>query len=450
MNIRPHSPIPSAFPSPFDSTPHPLAEQAAREVMDEVRAYMKAHPDSELHRRGKMFGVLVYQDPHSTELGYLRAFSAMLDGSYHHPGFVPPIYEVHPEQIVGRDAADSRDKQQWLFRQYRLRNARGEEKDLLDIFRDQPPIMSIEEFFSSHRQSSATIPPSGTGECCAPKLIQYAYLHGLRPICMAEFWMGASPRDELRREGVFYPACSGKCRPILHFTLQGLSVADSRRLSADRQCAEQTEILYEDDYLVAACKPAGLLSVPGKEEGYSLQEYLSERHGAPIYPVHRLDMDTSGVIVMAKTPEVAKLLQQQFLRHDLHKMYIAELETAQPMSPAGQPLLASGIITLPLLPNPLDRPRQMVSHEHGKKALTRYCLTDLIGSHGGRIVHLFPATGRTHQLRVHCAHPEGLNTPIYGDRLYGTLTSTRLMLHAAELHFTHPITAQPINVCRPS
>ena len=462
--------------------------------MAEVRAYMAAHPESELHRRGKMFGVLVCEE--GNHLVTLRAFSAMLDGSYHHAGFVPPVYEA--DGIIGTSREDSRDKQREIFRSYRFLSAKGEEKDLLQIFRSEPRILSVEEYFgpsSGNRPSpspllgkteskengqSEVMPPSGAGECCAPKLLQEAYLRSLRPLCMAEFWMGAAPKDELRIEGQYYGACSGKCRPILRHMLAGIAVEADPVYSAGRELAEKVEIVYEDEEIIVVNKPAGLLSVPGKDGQYSLLEYLtsnsdsgltssSDRAPSPIFPVHRLDQDTSGLIVFAKTQEAAVTLQRYFLRRDIHKLYLAELEPSQQLNVAQQPLNvaqrqlngsttatkpSSGLISLPLLPNPFDRPRQMVNHEHGKPAITRYRITDRKGPHGGNIVELYPETGRTHQLRVHCAHPDGLGCPIYGDRLYGsarpaglvqsvcpdgiTQVPSRLMLHAAELTLVHP------------
>lgn len=442
--------------------------------MAEVRAYMAAHPESELHRRGKMFGVLVCEE--EGHLVTLWAFSAMLDGSYHHAGFVPPVYEA--DGVIGTSREDSRDKQREIFRSYRFLSAKGEEKDLLQIFRSEPRILSVEEYFrpssgsllgrtgSNEDGQSEVMPPSGAGECCAPKLLQEAYLRGLHPLCIAEFWMGAAPKDELRIEGQYYGACSGKCRPILRHMLDGMEVEVDPVYSAGRELAEKVEIVYEDEEIIVVNKPAGLLSVPGKDGQYSLLEYLTSRsNDIPVFPVHRLDQDTSGLIVFAKTQEAAVTLQRYFLRRDIHKLYLAELEPLNVAekqinlaeqqtngSPAAAAQPSEGLISLPLLPNPFDRPRQMVNHEHGKPAITRYHITNRKGPHGGNIVELYPETGRTHQLRVHCAHPGGLGCPIYGDRLYGSAkctpgglvqstecqTPSRLMLHAAELTLVHP------------
>lgn len=435
---------PERFPSPFDAVPHPLAVEAADVLMKKVRRYMADCPESELHRRGKMFGVLVCE--HEGQLGFLSAFSAMLDGSYDHPGFVPPVYRPLDGQPVGRDRQDSRNKQQDFFSHFTMLNALGETKNLLEIFRDQPPIWSIEDYFSPAKKSTS-LPPSGAGECCAPKLLQAAYVNGCKPLCMAEFWMGASPKDELRIEGCFYPACTGKCRPILSHVLRGLDVKESAQVMSDKSLAKKTTILYEDDYLLVVNKPAGLLSVPGKGEQYSLLEYLSDKMTylqSPLYPAHRLDQDTSGLLVVAKNVTVYLQLQRFFLRRDIHKKYLAELEQDLTLSPGTE-----GDISLPMLPNPLDRPRQMVNWEHGKVAITHYRVSELRGPHGGRMVELYPQTGRTHQLRVHCAHPDGLAVPIYGDRLYGHSNGERLMLHASELDFLHPVTGKMMHFCAP-
>lgn len=332
--------------------------------------------------------------------------------------------------------------------------------------------------FSDKEEGYTILPPAGAGECCAPKLLQAAYKRGLTPVCMAEFWMGASPKDELRIEGQYYPACTGKCKPILAHTLIGLDVEEDPETRSSRALAEQTETIYEDEWLLVVNKPSGLLSVPGKDGQYSLTEYLNRRVAGEendrrvagdgnnideneneneVYiPVHRLDQDTSGLIVFAKTESIAKQLQALFLRRDIHKVYRAELYRRVAGDGNGNKfccaiLEGKGTIDLPLLPNPMDRPRQMVNHQHGKPAITHYRMTGEIGPHGGRIVELRPETGRTHQLRVHCAHIEGLGTPIYGDRLYGYANVNensveRLMLHAAELIFPHPVTGEMLHL----
>lgn len=403
------------FLYPHAYTPTPEARQAARLLMERVRAYMDAHPDSELHRRGKMFGVLLADDARG-ERHVLDAFSAMLDGSYDHEGFVEPIFRFDPTQIVGTDADDSRAKQQWLFSQYRLLNALGECRTVLDCFRDEPT-------FGSY-------PPSGTGECCAPKLLQAAYLRDWKPVSMAEFWMGASPRDEIRREGEFYPACIAKCRPLLRHMLRGIAVEENPLVSAGRRVAAATRILYSDDDLWVISKPSGLLAVPGREGQYSVVDFLGGGQ-----PAHRLDMDTSGLMIVARNDEALRHLQSQFVRHEVRKIYLAELEDTRTCA-TQEP---EGLISLPLIANPLDRPRQIVDWQHGKRSVTRYRMLT------PTLVALYPETGRTHQLRVHCAHPDGLGAPIVGDRLYGCGGDTPLRLHATRIEFTHPRTGQTLS-----
>ena len=426
--------------SPFDLPPHPFAQSAAKEVITRVHVYMDAHPDSELHRQGKMFGVLVYSTERSlnSAYSYIAAFSAMLDGSYHHEGFVPPVYE--PETMpIGTNREDSRRRQRLLFANYRLPNGKGKIKNLLEIFADEKPILSKEEFFdkssSKNRKLSAdeAIPPSGAGECCAPKLLHYALTNGLEPVALAEFWVGAPPKNEIRQEGVFYTPCSGRCVPILRHMLQGVDV---QTISQEKD-KPQAQIVYEDEYLIVVNKPAGLLSVPGKTYEPSVESSLKA------HAVHRLDQDTSGLLVLAKTSEVYSSLQAYFQRRDILKRYEAVVK-----SEGVNELMNEGEIELPLLPNPYDRPRQMVDKEHGKVAITRYTVRERRAD-GTLFVDFFPLTGRTHQLRVHAAHPEGLNAPIVGDRLYG-IAGERLKLHAAEIQFVHPITGKEMHFCIPS
>ncbi len=311
--------------------------------------------------------------------------------------------------------------QHWLFRQFRMRNARGEERDLLHIF----------------AATAQRVPPSGAGECCAPKLLQYAFLHDLRPLAMAEFWWGASPKTELRRHLHYYPACRGKCKPILAFMLQGLDVAPCPLDSVEKKTLE---IVYEDAFLAVVNKPEGMLSVPGKSCRESVDSVLRTRWpevDGPIM-VHRLDMATSGLLVVAKTQAVYRLLQAQFARREVSKRYVALLVSRPNAAPRGT-------ISLPIRPDPLDRPRQIVDWEHGKTAVTDYQIDGDSGAFTR--VTLWPRTGRTHQLRVHCAHIDGLNAPIVGDTLYG-LSADRLYLHAAEIAFTHPITGQRLTFTR--
>jgi tRNA pseudouridine32 synthase/23S rRNA pseudouridine746 synthase len=310
--------------------------------------------------------------------------------------------------------------QQQLFDRFQFLNALGETKGLCDIF----------------AQTAQRIPPAGAGECAAPKLLQYAFLHKLHPIAMAEFWWGESPKTEIRIHGHYYPACKGKCEPILQHMLKGLDVEDNP-LSRDVHRATELEVLWEDDYLLVVNKPAGMLSVPGKINVDSvlnrMQRLYPEATGPMI--VHRLDMATSGLLLIAKTKDVHKDLQAQFRHRTVKKQYIALLD--------GIVNNDVGVIDLPLCLNPSDRPRQMVSTEYGKPALTRYEVLDRTSSRTR--VAFWPQTGRTHQLRMHAAHSDGLNAPIVGDPLYGT-PSDRLYLHAEFLEFTHPVSGERIKV----
>ena len=293
--------------------------------------------------------------------------------------------------------------QQWLFRQFVFLNAKGEEKSLLELFH---PV----------------VPPSGAGECCAPRLLQAAYREGLRPLCMAEFWVGASPSDELRLDGHYYPACNSKCRPILRHMLKGLDVEPNPLLADREKLLSQLHIIYNDGELAVVSKPAGLLSVPGKDDQPNVLDALKSAIPSEKGPliVHRLDMDTSGLMLVALTEEKYHELQDLFLHRHIHKVYHALLEREMPVGEEGE-------ISLPLRPDFDDRPRQMVDKLHGKPAQTHYKVLE--NKDGHALLELSPITGRTHQLRVHCAHPQGLNNPIVGDRLYGK-PADRLMLHA--------------------
>lgn len=306
--------------------------------------------------------------------------------------------------------------QQKLFQKFNFLNAKGETKNLCAIF----------------EETVQKTPPAGAGECAAPKLLQYAYLSGLSPIAMAEFWWGESPKTEIRHHGYYYPSCRGKCEPILRHMLQGLNVepAPSERYSLSQN---MPEILFEDQWLLVLHKPEGVLSVPGKSEEQSIYSLLRARYPEATGPlvVHRLDMATSGLLLAAKTQEVHRHLQAQFENRSIKKRYIALLDGILPEE--------EGVIDLPICPDYLDRPRQMVNEELGKTAITRYQVMDR--KNGQTRIAFFPLTGRTHQLRVHAAHPLGLNCPIVGDELYGR-KAERLYLHAEYLEFIHPVSGQ--------
>ena len=328
--------------------------------------------------------------------------------------------EQEIEQLKQERKRRSAALQRKLFEQFRILNARGEVKDLCELF--APTYQGA--------------PPAGAGECAAPKLLQYAYQHQLEPIAMAEFWWGDSPKTEIRHHGYYYPACKGKSEPILNHMLQGLQV-DENPLLADSHRETKLDILYEDDYLLIVNKPAGMLSVPGKGDADSVYHRLRILYPEATGPiiVHRLDMATSGLLLAAKTKEAHQNLQAQFKNRTIQKRYIALLE--------GEVPLDEGEIRLPLCPDPLDRPRQIVSEEFGKPTLTRYRVLERTS--GKTLIAFYPQTGRTHQLRVHAAHPLGLHCPILGDELYGR-KAERLYLHAEYLAFTHPITSERIEI----
>jgi tRNA pseudouridine32 synthase/23S rRNA pseudouridine746 synthase len=486
---------------------------------------------------GKMFGVLVVQDPQG-ELGYLAAFSGKMADSNHLPGFVPPLFdmlteggfflagvevlnsinarvkalevappllesraelarvqkegtlkvedyratmkaakkarkqkrenahqELSPEEFsvieeelrkesVGQNyyfkdlvkywrAEEERAQthydqciaelealkeerkqrsnalQQRLFEQYQFLNQAGETRSLSDIFAD----------------TVLKQPPAGAGECAAPKLLQYAFANNLRPVALAEFWWGQSPSSAVRKHGNFYPACRGKCEPILGHMLAGMKLDKNPVLNHGAPLAEITTV-YEDEHLLIINKPAEFLSVPGRYVQDSVQLRMKEKYPEATGPLvaHRLDMSTSGLMVIGKTLEVYKFLQRHFMKRTVKKRYVALLD--------GIISEDTGIIDLPLRQDFNDRPRQMVCFEHGKPARTRW---EVIERKDGKTrVHFYPVTGRTHQLRVHAAHHLGLNTAIIGDDLYGQ-KADRLHLHAAHLKFKHPVTKEMVS-----
>lgn len=323
------------------------------------------------------------------------------------------VFETEIERLKAERKTRSAALQQWLFKQFRMLNARGEERDLCNLFKD----------------TVQKTPPAGAGECAAPKLLQYAYRNGWQPLAMAEFWWGDSPKNEIRRHGYYYPACKGKCGPILKHMLQGLHVEENP-LETDMHRGTELEIMYEDEWLSVVNKPAGMLSVPGKSDIDSVYGRVRRMYPEATGPmiVHRLDMATSGLILIAKTKEVHQNLQAQFKNRTVCKRYVAWLD--------GIVEKKEGHIELPLRPDPEDRPRQVVDAVHGKPAVTDY--TVLHYDSGRTFISFIPKTGRTHQLRVHSAHPLGLNAPIVGDELYGR-KADRLYLHAEYLGFIHPV-----------
>ena len=382
-------------------------------------------------------------------------------------------FDIEIERLKTERKERSAALQRKLFEQFRMLNALGEVKDLYTIF----------------EQTVQKVPPAGAGECALPKLLQYAYLHQLKPLAMAEFWWGDSPKNEIRHHGYYYPSCKGKCEPILQHMLQGLEVDENPLLNPVHE-EEELEIVFEDEWLLVVNKPVGMLSVPGKaEDRDSVYHRLKKKYPEATGPmiVHRLDMATSGLLLVAKTKEVHQDLQAQFANRSIKKRYVAVLDgtiikTEKETKPIAEKAILiaketvstkktakaertgrTGRIELPLCLNPLDRPRQMVSRKHGKEAITEYQIisesekntseSENTFNESNRIdesersinesrkytrIVFYPLTGRTHQLRVHAAHPEGLGCPILGDELYGK-KADRLYLHAEYIEFRHPI-----------
>tara|TARA_R110001592_G_scaffold37439_5_gene124883 strand:- start:4438 stop:6108 length:1671 start_codon:yes stop_codon:yes gene_type:complete len=303
----------------------------------------------------------------------------------------------------------SAQTQHQLFLEYKFLNAKQEESSLLDIFKE-------------------IVPPAGAGECALPKLLQYAFIHKLKPIAMAEFWWGASPKSEIKKHKQFYPSCIGKCKPILSHMLKGIEV-DDNLLIINQGIDKKIKYVYEDDDIIIINKPNELLSVPGKKINDSVYSRILKNHPTITGPVivHRLDMSTSGLMLIAKNKEVYKNLQQQFINRTIKKRYVAILD--------GIVKEQKGVIKLPLRVDVNDRPKQLVCVEHGRSAVTYWEV--IATKENSTRVYLYPVTGRTHQLRVHCAHNHGLNTPIAGDDLYG-IKKDRLYLHAESITFQHP------------
>ena len=413
------------FTYPFRYVPSEEVRSGAERLIARIEG---AESLRALFREGKMMGVLVCEDSSGCQRT-LYAFSGLAGGKSLVDGFVPPIFDttaVPQLQDRAQSAEESARLQDWLFGQYMVHNALGE-------------VLSIREVFARR----GLVPPGGTGECAAPKLLNYAYTHGLKPLSMGEFWYGESPLSgEVRSSGLFYPACTGKCGPLLSFMTEGLDVEENP-LQREPLYSD-IRILYEDGQILAANKPSGMLCSPGLTGMESLQEYL-ERDRGTLYSCHRLDMDTSGVIVYAKSPSAQSFIQSQFADRRTAKTYIAHL-CAGPRPWRGK---RSGTIALPLSADYYDRPRQMVDLQHGKQAITQFEILEIFPD-GEMDVRFRPLTGRTHQLRVHAASPLGLNRPIKGDALYGDSSSERLMLHAESLTLQHPGTLREMTFTSPA
>ena len=472
--------LPEKFTYPFCYVPHPLIREAAAALIARIDASEELRA---LFSEGKMMGALLVEVPDQVghdapgsepglpdfdrllspstsieglNVAVLYAFSGVAGGSAVVDGFVPPIFDLTvpggyyraaeariteinhrlealretptPEERVpevGEAAALEEERknlsvalQDWIFEHYMVSNALGE-------------TISIKEVFARR----GLVPPGGTGDCAAPKLLQYAYTHGLMPLAMGEFWYGASPRREVRTQGCFYPSCTGKCGPLLEFMLQGLDVEDN---PLSRLSTREPRIVYQDDDIIVAEKPSGLLAAPGRYVSHSMVSALEKMTGGEVFSCHRLDMDTSGLMVFARSAEAQALMHRQFAAGEVSKRYQARLQPGRDL-PADE-----GEIGLPLSLDYYDRPRQMADFESGKPALTRYRVLRRRRD-GSLDVEFEPLTGRTHQLRVHAAHALGLGRPIAGDRLYGgdpASADAPLLLHASRLEFRHPVTGE--------
>ena len=354
-------------------------------------------------------------------------------------------FEDTINDLKARRSAKSDTLQKWIFENAIVRNRAGESSSIWEIF-----------------SREGLIPPGGTGDCAAPKLLNYAFFHGLEPLAMGEFWYGTSPDTAVRTHGHFYPSCTSKCGPLLGYMMKGLRSPVEPVMTT----SERIGNLYEDESIIVVEKPSGMPSVPGLDGRISLQEILTsgmagrnDSSPGTIHAVHRLDMDTSGVMVFAKSAEAAVNLRRQFEDHTVRKTYMAKV-SADTVSQAGSSKTGKCAIDLPLSPDYDERPRQKVDFTQGKPAHTEY-ETIRTNEDGTSDILLYPYTGRTHQLRVHCAHHLGLGRPIVGDLLYGghsvyecnsgncmeTNTKVlpgRLCLHALSITFLHPETGQEL------
>ncbi len=544
----PHD-VAEAFPSPFDELgPHALARRAAEWMQAELRTGTIAPglPSALLDgpEGGKMFGVLVVQEP-GGRIGFLRSFSGMLGGRWEVPGFVPPLFDraareqvepageatvkallarfeahAHSADLLAiraaheaQEARHAREREAMRARHEASRRQRHTQRAAIEA---SPTLSDAERREALHaldqqsrgdkaerRRMEATheeerraltprkarlerrpralerlrrifcrglmkrihdtyvvpnargehrplrslyaagAPPSGAADCAAPKLLAHAFRHGLRPLALAEFWWGAPPPSGGRVAGAFYAACRDKCAPLLPFMLEGLRLAPPRAFAPPDVAAHALDIVYEDAWLVVVDKPCGLLSVPGKDASVtdSVLARLRARYPHATGPllVHRLDLDTSGLLVAALDAETFADLQRQFAQREVRKRYVAWLQ--------GRVQGERGTIDFPMRVDLDDRPRQIHDPVHGKPAVTEWQVLERRGERTR--VALFPLTGRTHQLRVHAAHPLGLGAPIVGDRLYGH-EDTRLHLHAESLAFRHPKRAETVSFERPA
>ncbi|MCE2712833.1 MAG: pseudouridine synthase [Cryomorphaceae bacterium] len=533
-----NSELPERFCYPHNYTPHPIAIQAAENLMkgltslSDGESFFGEELFSNGRTCGKMFGVLVVKG-NQGQLGYIQAFSGKLHGKTQYPGFVPPVFDrlsesgfyIEAEQKIveiNQEIEEIKSSSAFLLSKEHLENLRTyhivalsshkmrikESKERRRIRRESLQSLSeakqqeaikemnaesaheqyefkrlkrslreqeleLEKYISSYEDSLIqlkdkrsrlsselqdklfsqytflnvsgetkellklfqTTPPSGAGDCAAPKLLQFAFKNKLTPLTMAEFWWGPSPAAEVRIHGQYYPACRGKCEPILQHMLKGLE-CDFNPVEQKLNDSAKIELIYSDEDLAVIHKPHELLSVPGKGAFDSVYNQVKALFPAATGPmiVHRLDMSTSGLMVVALNENSYKNIQKQFLEHKIKKRYSAILN--------GVPKESKGTISLPLRVDLDNRPHQLVCYEHGKEAITDFEVIETKDQQSK--VYFYPKTGRTHQLRVHAAHPDGLGCPIVGDELYG-VPSERLCLHADRLELTHPTTNKRLN-----
>ncbi len=386
------------------------AQQRLERARNEYVESKQLRATRRMQATAEMRSVIDRESQH--QKGELRRLEAQLRAEIEEVKGEVANYTTLLETLRESRRTSSRDLQRWLYDNFTILNISQEQRSLLSIFDDN-------------------LPPTGAGECAAPKLLHYAFEMGYTPLMIGEFWIGLSPKmGEVRHEGEFYGACRGRCHPILRYMLQGAKISKQSSVVGD------PKVIYEDDAIVVVDKPSGLLSVDGRGDEPSVESILRSRYSW-VRAAHRLDQDTSGILVVAKSDRAHSNLQSQFARREVEKQYVAVVE--------GVIICDEGEITLPLRPDHLDRPRQVVDMTSGKSAVTRYEVLEWCDDGTTRLA-LYPHTGRTHQLRVHCAHIDGLNAPIVGDRLYGGRRAERLALHASQIIFTHPISDERITL----
>lgn len=391
-------------------------------------------PISRLFERGegRMIGVLTAIDGQGDEV-LLKAFSGTIGTQRSIEGWAPhPMDEhVYRSYLAEHDPLikavgsqiESADSPAERLRLERLRSDHS--RAALAHYNRLFTLTGIDgiPYSLSHIFANRPI-PTGSGECCAPKLLSWAFSNNLRPTSMAEFYFGSSANG--REHARFYPPCTERCAPILT-ALLGLSIR------------------YRDHNLIVVDKKSGLLSVPGS--GPLMQDSVETRIRV-LYPdaplqcaAHRLDMDTSGLIIVALHRKALSWMHQEFRTHRVIRHYEALLEGIVPHK--------EGVITLPFRADITNRPYQVYDEAEGKWGTTHFKRLGVEKRPDGSFVtrmHFTPTTGRTHQIRLHAAHPKGLGHPILGDRLYGSGMTDRLYLHAKKIRFTGVEGTEPITV----